>query len=204
MDRVVPERPFSTSSGRGPAECSSGVPQGTVLGPILFLIFINNITFCVTNSVIRCFADDTRIMKAISQTQDMPLLQQDLDRVTQWSIRNNMSLHEDKFEFLSHAVNRSNTNPLHHLPFTCEVYQYSTSKGNFTPVQQLRDLGVTVSSYLSWTLQISTMATKARQKAAWVLSVFHTRSSTIMLTLYKSNVHGTQFTRILLPIMESV
>ena len=166
----------------------SGVPQGTVLGPILFLIFINDITFCVTNSVIRCFADDTRIMKAISQTQDMPLLQQDLDRVTQWSIRNNMSLHEDKFEFLSHAVNRSN--PLHHLPFTCEVYQYSTSKGNLTPVQQLRDLGVTVSSDLSWTLQISTMATKARQKAAWVLSVFHTRSSTIMLTLYKSMVRS--------------
>ena len=166
-----------------------GVPQGTVLGPILFLIFINDITFCVTNSVIRCFADDTRIMKTISQTQDIPLLQQDLDRVTRWSIRNNMSLHIDKFEYLSHAVNRSN--PLLHLPFTCEVYQYSTSKGNLTPVQQLRDLGVTVSSDLSWTLQISAMATKARQKAAWVLSVFHTRSSTIMLTLlYKSMVHS--------------
>ena len=111
---------------------------------------------------------------------------------------------EDKFEFLSHAVNRSNS--LNHLPFTCEVYQYSTSKGNLTPVQQLRDLGVTVSSDLSWTLHIKAMANKARQKTAWVLSVFHTRSSTIMLHYHADTiqVHGTQFTRILLPIMESI
>ena len=166
----------------------SGVPQGTVLGPILFLIFINDITHCVSSSVIRCFADDTRIMKAISHTPDMTLLQHDLDRVTQWSIRNNMSLHEDKFEFLSHSSN--STNSLHQLPFTCEVYQYSTSKGILMPVQQLRDLGVTVTADLSWTAQIKAMANKARQKAAWVLSVFHTRSPTIMLTLYKSMVRS--------------
>jgi len=166
----------------------SGVPQGTVLGPILFLIFINDITNCVTSSVIRCFADDTRIMKAISHTPDMSLLQYDLDRVTQWSIRNNMSLHEDKFEFMSHIANRSNT--LHQLPFTCEVYQYTTSKGILMPVDQLRDLGVTVTADLSWTTQIKAMANKARQKAAWVLSVFHTRNPTIMLTLYKSMVRS--------------
>ncbi|XP_068227731.1 uncharacterized protein [Palaemon carinicauda] len=60
----------------------SGVPQGTILGPILFLIFINDITLCVGNSVVRCFADDTRIMRAISTTPDMVLLQQDLNTVT--------------------------------------------------------------------------------------------------------------------------
>ncbi|KAL5251988.1 hypothetical protein ACHWQZ_G014955 [Mnemiopsis leidyi] len=166
----------------------SGVPQGTVLGPILFLIFINDITLCVTNSVVRCFADDTRIMRAISSTSDMALLQQDLNTVTKWSIRNNMSLHEDKFEYMSHAAIRSNA--LHELPFTSEVYQYTTSKGVLYPTSQLRDLGITVSSNMSWTAQIKNMADKARQKGSWVLSVFNNRSPTIMLTLYKSMVRS--------------
>ena len=79
---------------------------------------------------------------------------------------------------------------MNQLPFTAQIYQYSTSKGILVPVDTLRDLGVTVSSNLSWTAQIKSMANKARQKAAWVLSVFHTRNPTIMLTLYKSMVRS--------------
>ena len=76
----------------------SGVPQGTVLGPILFLIFINDIALCISKSILRCFTDDTRMMRAISASLDMAILQNDLNIVMIWSARNNMSLHEDKFE----------------------------------------------------------------------------------------------------------
>ena len=58
------------------------------------------------------------------------------------------------------------------------------------PTHPLRDLGVLVSSNLSWSPHIRSITDKARQKASWVLSVFHTRSPAIMLTLYKSMVRS--------------
>ena len=79
----------------------SGVPQGTVLGPILFLIFINDIKSCVNHSVISCFADDTRVSKAISTEADSLLLQEDLNSLLHWAKINNMEMHEDKFVYIN-------------------------------------------------------------------------------------------------------
>ena len=76
---------------------------------------------------------------------------------------------------------------LSELPFVVEHYQYSVSKNTtLEPIHQLRDLGVMVSSDLSWSPHIRAIA----DKASWVLSVFHTRSHSIMLTLYKSMVRS--------------
>ena len=137
----------------------SGVPQGTVLGPILFLIFINDIASCIKDSTIRCFADDTRVSKAITCEQDVKVLQKDLNAVMDWSANNNMSLHEDKFEYLCHSASKSNI--LRQLPFVCEFYQYKTSVDFLSPVYQLRDLGVLVSHDLSWSAHIHNIADKA-------------------------------------------
>ena len=166
----------------------SGVPQGTVLGPILFLIFINDITACISNSTIRCFADDTKISRAISEESDMKGLQDDLNAVTEWSKRNNMTLHEDKFEYICHAALKHNT--LLELPFTNDILQYSTSKGPLSATSQVKDLGVLVRDNLSWSPHIHSICQRARQKAAWVLSVFHSRRPDVILTLYKSMVRS--------------
>ena len=100
-----------------------------------------------------------------------------------------MALHKDKFEYMCHRHNRRSA--LVELPFVSELYQYSVSKDkSLAPVGQLRDLGVLVSNDLSWQPHIKTIANKARQKAAWVFSVFQTRSTVIMLTLYKSMVRS--------------
>ena len=79
----------------------SGVPQGTILGPLLFILFIIDMKLCVTGSVIRFFADDTRIHKHIYSLADKDVLQDDLCPVVNWAKCNNMMvLHEDKFELL--------------------------------------------------------------------------------------------------------
>ncbi len=167
----------------------SGVPQGTVLGPILFLIFINDIEHCISQSIIRCFADDTRVSLSITSEHDVSLLQNDLYSVILWSERNNMTLHKDKFEYMCHKHCKHHV--LDELPFVSELFQYWVSQDiSLRPVHQLRDLGILISSDLSWSPHIKAISDKARKKAAWVLSVFHTRSQEIMLTLYKSMVRS--------------
>ena len=103
--------------------------------------------------------------------------------------RNNMVLHEDKFELL---VQRGNPNEsLYELPFVCETQTYKASGGNMLyPTDQVKDLGVIVSSDMSWSHHVSSMASRARKVAAWVLSAFKCRNIITMLTLYKSLVRS--------------
>ena len=147
------------------------------------------------HSIIRCFADYTRISIAIRCENDVSLLQSDLYNVMRWSERINMALHKDidKFECMCHKFNKNRALP--ELPFVSELYQYTVSaETTLEPVHQLRDLGILISTDLSWLPHIRAIAEKARQKASWVLSVFHTRSPTIMLS---------QSGRILLSFMAS-
>ena len=100
-----------------------------------------------------------------------------------------MTLHEDKFEYIVHR--HSPNSLILQLPFISELFVYTVSSGRqLRPVSELKDLGVTVSSTLSWSLQVNKMATKARAIASWALSAFKARDKTTMLTLYKSLVRS--------------
>ena len=72
----------STLSGHKP--CISGVPQGNVLSPLLFIIFINDQPDCIKNSTILIYADDAKLLKPITCRLDCFLLQQDLDVFAAW------------------------------------------------------------------------------------------------------------------------
>ena len=167
----------------------SGVPQGTVLGPLLFLIFVNDMNVCIKHSVISSFADDTRIKKDISVSTDVKCLQDDLNSVCQWTTDNNMMLHEKKFEYLNHSTGESKL--LRELPYTSEFYQYSTPNGTvMTPVSSVRDLGVTITPDLSWSPHIDNIIINANKMSSWILSVFSTRDEETMSTLYKTLVRS--------------
>ena len=70
----------------------SGIPHGTVLGPLLFLIMISDIHKGVTSSKIISFADDTRVYSNIAQADDCDNLQSDLNTIYNWALQNNMFL----------------------------------------------------------------------------------------------------------------
>ena len=172
------------------AKVLSGVPQGTVLGPLLFILFINDLEQVVTSSTVSFFADDTRVSKQISCYEDCMLLQDDLYKILDWSRRNNMKLHEQKFELLNHPHNSKSS--IYELPFVVENLRYKVSIEEILyPVKNVRDLGVQVSNDLSWSRHIGSMVTKARSKLSWVFSVFKTRDRTVMTSLYKSLVRST-------------
>ena len=61
------------------AAVTSGVIQGSVIGPILFIIFVNDLEYSIQHSTLRCFADDTCITKVIQNSQTDTRLLQDLN-----------------------------------------------------------------------------------------------------------------------------
>ena len=74
---------------------TSGVSQGSVFGPILFLIYINDLPD-TTKSKVRLFADDTAIYLAVSNLEDAHILQQDFDRLHQWELQWDMEFNPSK------------------------------------------------------------------------------------------------------------
>ena len=172
-----------------PAKVISGVPQGTVLGPLLFILYLNDLQSCIKNSVISSFADDTRLKKAINTTCDTKLLQSDLDNSTTWSDQNNMVLHHNKFELICHSTGQKNH--LLELPFQNEFTEYRTADGSvISPQQTVRDLGVTITADISWSTHITNIAEDARKITSWILSVFSDRSANTLIPLYRSLVRS--------------
>ena len=81
-----------------PQDVISGVPQGSVLGPILFLILMIDIESTIVRSALGSFADDTRLWHQIFQLLCVSELQEEINNTFGWSDINNMTFNDDKFE----------------------------------------------------------------------------------------------------------
>ena len=91
------------------SEVTSGVPQGSVLGPLLFLMFINDMpSYLKNSSTIRLFADDAIIYRQIKTPQDGQLLQEDLECLLHWEKDWGMAFHPQKCQTLSDAEENTN------------------------------------------------------------------------------------------------
>ena len=86
---------------------TSGVPQGTVLGPLLFLVFINDLPECVSSSI-RLYADDALLYRPVNSPDDITALHKDLADVQEWEKKWLISFNADKCEVLRISNKRKN------------------------------------------------------------------------------------------------
>ena len=172
-----------------PTTVISGVPQGSVLGPTLFSVSINDLPKYVKDCDILTYADDTKLIKTIDSTHDATCLQQSLSKVLTWSKQNNMELNKDKFEMMSFRLNsqESNLKILELLPFPEKFRNYKISNENLlTPSEAVRDLGIMIDSELNWNVHRNNICRKSRQMSGWILNTFYTRKQEPLITLFKS------------------
>ena len=141
----------------------SGVPQGSILGPILFVLFINDISDGISPEThLSLYADDTKIWRRILTESDINRLQKDIEYLHDWALRNKMKFHPDKCKVLSVTAKSPETSLLSVLPFFRFIYSLGGELLDY--VESEKDLGVIVTSNFDWTEQCAKVLSKANQK----------------------------------------
>jgi hypothetical protein len=171
QQRVVLEGSMSRST-----PVTSGVPQGSVLGPCLFIYYINDIAENMTSTV-RLFADDTVAYLAVKGPDDATQLQEDLDNLGVWERKWLMEFHPSKCEVLSITKNR---NTIHH--------PYKLHGHELQHVDQAKYLGITITSDLSWKSHITNIIAKASKNLSFLRRNLQSNLTSIKARAYKALV----------------
>ena len=152
----------------------SGVPQGSVLGPLLFLIYINDLDVNIVSKLSK-FADDTKLFSSISDTLEAEKLRDDLKRVYQWSLDWQMLFNADKCTVMH--MGRSNLK-----------FDYRLGNNVLKNCKQERDLGVIISCNGKQSEQCNVAVKKANAILGMIKRNIEFKSKQNMIRLYKSLV----------------
>ena len=156
---------------------TSGVPQGTVLGPILFLIYINDLSEYLKFSKLRLFADDSIIYNNINNIEDAKNLQLDLEAACRWESDWLMHFHPDKCNILSIT---KKLNPIQ--------YSYKLRGHPLLKVKNAKYPGITILDDLDCDKHINNITNKANQSLGFLKRNLQVKNDKIKDHAYKALV----------------
>ena len=163
-----------------PVNVTSGVPQGSILGPLLFALYINDLPSCLTSAIPFIYADDTKCVKSISTVDDIHSLQEDLDRVFHWSCNTQLFFNESKF---AHICFWSK-------PIFNDFSVYHINNKAISKVDSIKDLGIILSSNMNWDCHYKQIINKAYKVLGLLRRNFSTDSIIAKKHLYISIVRS--------------
>jgi hypothetical protein len=155
-----------------PAPVVSGVPQGTVLGPLLFLIFINDLPDNISSKV-RLFADDCILYRSIKNAEDCSVLQYDLDTLAAWEKRWGMEFHPEKCSVLSCTRSRK---PVE--------FRYILKGHVLENSHSAKYLGVDLTRDVNWKQHIDRISKKANSTLGFLRRNLRTNNRNIKTNAY--------------------
>ena len=162
-----------------PCQVTSGVPQGSILGPLLFIMFMNSLTKVPLsdNAKLILYADDILLYKPVNSDQDSDAFQQDVNSIQNWTNSHGLKLNASE----SCLMNMTRAKNPPRLSITVDG-------SPITCVQQTKCLGVTISADLTWsnTLYIDHTCKSAKRHLGMIHRKFHQSSPQVRKKLYSS------------------
>ena len=155
---------------------TSGVPQGTVLGPLLFLLYVNDLAANLQSSV-RLFADDALLYGIISNEDDCNRLQADLFGLERWQDRRQMKFNPSKCKII--CISTKKSPPLK---------EYVFSGSELDQVDSVSYLGVTLTNNLKWSQHVSSISSKASKVLGVIKGNFWNCPRSVKETAYTTLV----------------
>ena len=166
----------------------SGVPQGSIIGPSLFILFLNDITDGLSPGTnINMYADDTKIWREIIYESDHNILQKDIDYLMDWALQNKMKFHPLKCKVL--MVSHSRPPLVDILPEIQFYYSMGQDILDYCDLEQ--DLGIYINGTLNWTYHCDKLYSKANQMLGLLKRTCHfVTNSQMKRTLYLTLVRS--------------